>query len=138
MQREEINYLAQLVQKDELKKLYEKIRTKYTIKILSKPIEQTLLVPIIDPISGGEFYAGEVLVTSSVVELEETKGWSMIQDSDEKLSLYTAVLDAAFEAKIFQNEIKELLEKAKKEKQKENQKINQKINATKVVFDLMN
>lgn len=137
MKREDVNSLAQLVAKAELKKLYTKINEKHTIKVLTAPTEQTLLVPVKDPISGGEFYSGEVLVTSTIVSVDDIKGWSMVMDSNNKLSLYTAVLDASFEANIFKDEIKTLLKSAKKAEEKSNKEQNKKVNSTRVSFDLM-
>ncbi|WP_072680672.1 phosphonate C-P lyase system protein PhnG [Arcobacter sp. LA11] len=137
MKREDVNDLAQFVKLDKLQNLYKKIKKNHDVRILTTPTEQTLLVPVKDPISGGSFYSGEVLVTSTIVEVEKTKGWSMVMDSNEKLSLYVAVLDACFEKNIFKDEIKELLKEAKKEIMKETKKQNQKINSTRVSFDLM-
>ncbi len=137
MKREEINHLAQLVQIDKLKKLYEKIDKNFKVKILTAPSEQTLLVPVKDPITNGSFYSGEVLVTSTIVQVQEEKGWSMVMDSNEDLSLYVAVLDACFEKKIYKDEIKDLLKEAKKIEEKKNKKINRKVNSTRVSFDLL-
>ncbi len=137
MKREEINHLAQLVQIDKLKKLYEKIDKNFKVKILTAPSEQTLLVPVKDPITDGSFYSGEVLVTSTIVQVQEEKGWSMVMDSNEDLSLYVAVLDACFEKKIYKDEIKDLLKEAKKIEEKKNKKINRKVNSTRVSFDLL-
>ena len=100
MKREDINNLAQLVQFEKLENLYKKIDEKNKVQVLTPPTEQTLLVPVKDPISNSDFYAGEVLVTSTIVQVNDTKGWSMVMDTNEKLSLYTAVIDAAFEADI--------------------------------------
>ena len=83
---------------------------------MTAPTEQTLLVPVKDPISNSEFYAGEVLVTSTIVQVENTKGWSMVMDSNEKLSLYVAVLDACFESNIYKNEIELILKEIKETK----------------------
>ncbi|PLY05257.1 MAG: hypothetical protein C0625_14610 [Arcobacter sp.] len=137
MKREDINDLAQIVSLEKLEKLYKKIDEKYKVKVLTSPTEQTLLVPVKDPISGGEFYAGEVLVTSTIVQVEDVKGWSMVMDTNEKLSLYTAVLDACFEANILKNEIKSLLKEAKKSIEDKRKKLNRKVNSTRVSFDLM-
>lgn len=137
MKREEINDLAQEVSLDKLEELYKKIDEKYKIEVLTAPTEQTLLVPVKDPISNSEFYAGEVLVTSTIVQVEAHKGWSMVMDSNEKLSLYVAVLDASFEANIYKKEIETLLEEIKEEKALKQKTINQKVNSTRVSFDLM-
>ncbi len=137
MKREDINSFAQLVKIEELKKLYEKIDENHGVKILTAPTEQTLLVPVKDPISNGSFYAGEVLVTSTIVQVKDTKGWAMVIDSNEELSLYIATLDACFEANIYKDEITNILEKAKNKDDKKNSKINQKVNSTRVSFDLL-
>lgn len=137
MKREDINNFAQLVKIEELKKLYEKINENYGVKVLTAPTEQTLLVPVKDPISNGSFYAGEVLVTSTIVQVENTKGWAMVMDSNEELSLYIASLDACFEANIYKNEITNILENAKNNNEEKNRKINQKVNSTRVSFDLL-
>ena len=137
MKREDINNLAQLVKIEELKKLYEKIDENYGVKVLTAPTEQTLLVPVKDPISNGSFYAGEVLVTSTIVQVENTKGWSMVMDSNEELSLYIASLDACFEANIYTDEIINILVNAKNDNEEKNSKTNQKVNSTRVSFDLL-
>lgn len=137
MKREDINSLAQLVKIEKLKNLYEKIDEKYKVKVLSIPTEQTLLVPVKDPISNGSFYAGEVLVTSCIVQVENTKGWSMVMDSDDELSLYIATFDACFEASIYKEEIINLLKEAKKQNDEKTKIINRKVNSTRVSFDLL-
>lgn len=137
MKREDINSLSQIVQIEKLEALYKKIDNEFNVKVLTAPTEQTLLVPVKDPISSSDFYAGEVLVTSTIVQVEETKGWSMIMDTNEELSLYTAVLDAAYEANIFKDEIISILKEAETLEIEKKEKENQKVNATKVSFDLM-
>ncbi len=137
MKREDVNSLAQLVPLTELEKIYKKIDQDYKIKVLTKPTGQTLLVPVKDPISGGSFYAGEVLVTSTIVQVEKTKGWSMVMDLNEEKSLYIAVLDACFEANIYKENIKSLLLDAKQGREESIKKTNKKVNSTRVSFDLM-
>ena len=137
MKREDINNLAQLVQFEKLEKLYKEIDKDNKVQVLTPPTEQTLLVPVRDPISNSDFYAGEVLVTSTIVQVNDTKGWSMVMDTNESLSLYTAVIDAAFEADIFKEKIVTILEEAKSQDSLNKEKINQKVNATRVSFDLM-
>lgn len=137
MKREDINNLAQLVPVIELEEFYGEIDKNYKVKVLTKPTEQTLLVPVKDPISKGEFYAGEVLVTSTIVQVEDTKGWSMVMDLNEKVSLYAAVLDACFEANIYKEKIQALLLDAKRKYEQEIENKNRKVNSTRVSFDLM-
>lgn len=137
MQREEINFIFQKADRVELEKLYKKIDEKLGVNVINQPTSQTLLVPIKDPISGGEFYAGEALVTSCIVEVDHNQGWSMVQDDDESLSLYIASVDAVFEREEFFRDIKNLYIQVVKEIEEQNKQLNQKVNATRVSFDLM-
>ncbi|WP_375722589.1 phosphonate C-P lyase system protein PhnG [Arcobacter sp. KX21116] len=137
IQREDLNYILQEAQLEKLEKLYKKIDKKLGITILSNPSSQTLLVPVKDPISGGEFYAGEVLVTSTIVEVNKNKGWSMVQDENEQLSLYIATLDAVFENEEFKDDITKLCKKTNKKIQEKKNILNKKVNSTRVSFDLM-
>lgn len=137
--REELNFILQRADKKELRKLYKQIKEENVVKILLAPVQQTLLQPIFDPISKGEFYGGEILVTTAIVSIgsKGSKGWAMVQDDNEKVSLHIAVCDAAFGAGYFTKEIENLVKETKKTMQINQKFINQKINATKVSFDLM-
>lgn len=137
IQREDLNYILQEAQIEKLEKLYKKIDKKLGITILSNPSSQTLLVPVKDPISGGEFYAGEVLVTSTIVEINKNKGWSMVQDENVQLSLYIATLDAVFENEEFKDDIIKLCKKTNKKMQERKNILNKRVNSTRVSFDLM-
>lgn len=139
IKREDLNFILQKADIKSLKELYKNIKDKYKVTILQAPTMQTLLQPIVDPISDGEFYAGEVLVTTTIVSVGDSsnKGWAMVQDDDEKLSLYISVCDGAYGAGFLKHEIESLAKKTKINMQIKQQKINQKINSTKVSFDLM-
>lgn len=137
MKREALNYILQNANKNNLETLYKKIDEKYEVKIINQPTSQTILVPVKDPITLGEFYAGEALVTSCIVKVSSYQGWAMVQDDNEDLALYIATIDAVFECGEFENEIKNIYEQTVKLLQKEEELLHKKINATKVSFDLM-
>ncbi len=137
MKREELNYIFQHAKLEDIKQLHKKIDKKYGVVVINKPTSQTLLVPVKDPISQGEFYAGEALVTSTIVEVNKQKGWSMVQDDNEKISLYIATIDAVFDSKEFEDEIKDIYEQTTKKLEKKRKQLNQKVNSTRVSFDLM-
>lgn len=137
MKRESLNYIFQCAKRSNVEALFQHIEKEYTITVLQQPTAQTLLQPIIDPISKSPFYAGEVLVTTAIVQVGQCKGWAMVMDDDEKLSLMIATLDACFEAGIFQEEMHALYKKTEHKIAKEMAKTNQRIHATKVNFDLM-
>lgn len=137
MEREELTFILQHSELVKLESLYKKIDQMYGVTIINQPTSQTLMVPIKDPISGGEFYAGEVLVTSAIVSVSNEKGWAMVQDDNDKLSLYIASIDAVFESRKFENEITELYLETIQKIEKEKVILNQKVNSTRVSFDLM-
>jgi len=137
MKREALNYIFQCATKSSLEALFRKIEQKYTITVLQQPTSQTVLQPVIDPISHSPFYAGEILVTTSIVQVENAKGWAMVMDDNPKLSLMIAVLDACFEAGFYLEEMETLYTKTEQKIAKEVARNNQSIHATKVSFDLL-
>lgn len=137
MRREDLNFVLQHSDIEKLYSLYTKIDKSLGVTIINQPTSQTLLVPIKDPVSDGEFYSGEVLVTSSIVSVNGNQGWSMVQDENKKLSIYIATLDAVFESKEFEEDIKDLYEQTIKKLEISNGILNQKVNSTRVSFDLM-
>lgn len=141
MKREDLNYILQKADFTALEELYNKINNELKIAVLQSPVQQTLLQPIFDPISKGEFYGGEILVTTTIVQLSKGdntyKGWAMVQDDNEKLSLYIAVCDGCFGADFFKEEIEALAAKTVQNIQKMQKESNKRVNATRVNFDLM-
>jgi len=137
MNRRDINFVLQNSEITNLKNVYEKIKAEQSIKVMQEPDTQTLLLPVKDPISEGEFYAGEVLVTTTTVEVNGSKGWAMVMDDNSELSMMIAVIDGCFASGLYIDTIKRLFSAADTnicESRKEN---NQMTNATKVNFELM-
>ena len=139
IKREELNFILQHADAKNLKELYKKIKDNYEVTVLQAPTTQTLLQPVNDPISEGSFYAGEILVTTTIVSVGNStnKGWAMVEDENEKLSLYISVCDGAYGSGIMKHEIASLVKQTTINMKIEQHKINQKVNATKVDFDLM-
>ncbi|MDX1809664.1 MAG: phosphonate C-P lyase system protein PhnG [Sulfurospirillaceae bacterium] len=139
MRREELNFILQKTDLSELRELYKNIKKKHVVTILQSPTQQTLLQPVYDPISNGEFYGGEILVTTTIVTVgnQSNKGWAMVLDDHEKLSLYIAVCDGAYAAGYFKDEIIKLVKDSKRKILLSQLEENKKVNSTKVSFDLM-
>ncbi len=137
--REDLNFILQMADLKKLKKLYENIKNRFKIDIVQAPTQQTLLQPIKDPISKGEFYGGEILVTTAIVAIKDVKckGWAMVLDDNKELSLYIATCDAVFEDGYFKDDIKRLIEETKIDIKIKEKEQNRKINSTRVNFDLM-
>lgn len=139
MQREKLNFLLQKADFEKLHILYKKIKKEHKVTLLQSPTQQTLLQPIHDPISQGEFYGGEILVTTTIVTIDNNtnKGWAMVLDDNPKRSLYIAVCDGAFGAGFLKDEIKKLAKEATDNIKESQTKENQKVNSTRVSFNLM-
>jgi alpha-D-ribose 1-methylphosphonate 5-triphosphate synthase subunit PhnG len=137
MKREDLNFYLQKVPAQEIFQLCEKINNEARVDIIQKPTRQTLLLPVKDPINKGSFFSGEVLVTSTIVQVNSENGWAMVLDENNELSRAVAILDGAFAAGILQEPILRLAEKGKNIIRDEEEKINRKVEATRVSFDLM-
>lgn len=135
--REDLNNFLQHVECSSLKELADVIVDKHNIQVIQKPNPQTLLVPVHDPVSSTEFYAGEVLVTAAVVKVEAGNGWGMVMDDNGELALQIAILDGAWDADLYRDEIAALVEAGRivlADKQTIEQ---EKVSATRVNFDLL-
>lgn len=137
MQREEINFFLQKVPVQELYALSGRIELENEVNIIQIPTQQTLLVPVKDPVTGGAFYGGEVLGTSTIVQVNGINGWALVMDKDIQRSKSIAVLDGAFAANIYKDEIVSLAEQGKQFFEINKKKINRKADDTRVSFDLM-
>ena len=137
MEREQLNYFLQQVPSAILTALCEKIGAEAGVEIIQKPTSQTLLVPVHDPINQGTFIGGEVLVCSSIVQVNGVNGWAMVMDDNPDLSTSLAVLDAAFAAGIRTMDIAELANRGKEVIDTRNADMNTRVHSTRVAFDLL-
>lgn len=135
--REDINELLQEVNLDQIQHLAEQINQQAGVRILQNPTQQTLMVPVLDPVTNTKFYCGEVLMTSAVVQVESTNGWAMVMDDNPELALNVAILDGAWGADISRESIQELVVLGHRKKTCRIQKEQAEVAATKVNFDLM-
>lgn len=135
--REDLNDLLQEADFTEVKLLAGKIRKNEDVRILQNPTQETLMVPVNDPITRGRFYSGEILATSTVVQVNGTNGWSMVMDDNPDLSLSMAILDGAWGSDCLREQIEKVALKAKKSRSIRQQRQQGEVAATAVKFDLM-
>ena len=74
MKREDLNFFMQQVPAGELAELRQRIEERAAVRCVQQPTAQTLLVPVRDPVTGGAFLAGEVLVPSAIVTVDGSNG----------------------------------------------------------------
>ena len=137
MKREEINFCLQKVPEAELFALCEKVALKAQVVLIQKPTQQTLLLPVKDPITDGEFLSGEVLVTSAIVQVNSVNGWAMVMDQKSEVARAIATLDGAFAAGVYTTQIMSLVDQGKDALEEDLAEENRKVEDTRVSFDLM-
>ncbi|MEE4315132.1 MAG: phosphonate C-P lyase system protein PhnG [Desulfofustis sp.] len=137
MEREALNYYLQHVPIEQLQDECGAVAGCAHVEFIGKATPQTLLVPARDPITGGTFFAGEVLVTSCIVRVNEVPGWAMVMDDRPELAGLVATLDAAFAAGIRIAEITALAGNGSRVLAQHNSEMNRRTSATRVSFDLL-
>lgn len=137
MEREDLNFLLQNAPMEEINGLCDQIKERAAVKVVQKPTPQTLMVPVKDPINGGEFLGGEVLVTSAIVQVDGNNGWAMVMDDSSELALHLAIIDGAFGAGIAVDDIVRVGELGRWAYNTEKEKLNGQVASTRVAFDLL-
>lgn len=137
MEREELNFFMQKSPVPEITRLCNEIKEHATVQMIQKPTPQTLLVPVKDPINGGTFLGGEVLVTSAIVQVNGKNGWAMVVDDSPEMATHLAILDGAFSAGIQVDEIVRIAEQGRQHFNSEKEKENEQVAGTRVAFDLL-
>ncbi len=137
MERESLNFYLQQAEPETLGEVCRNVEKQAVVTLLQEPTVQTLMLPVDDPVNGGGFYAGEVLVTSAIVQVGDSKGWAMVMDENPELATRVAILDAAFAADIERAAITTLVENGRKGYQQRTRTLASQVAATRVSFDLM-
>lgn len=137
MTREECNFFLQQADRGDVFRLQESIMTTTEVQIVEKGAAQTLLMPVSDPVTGGSFYAGEVLVTSSLVRVGGENGWGMVMDDEPQLATAIAILDGAWAANICRQQITALAVEGRNNHQQKTAELAARVEETRVSFDLL-
>ena len=99
----------------------EKIKRKHSIVIVKEPSKTLALIKMRESVKSSLFYMGEVIVAECIVELDRVKGMAVSMGNDFEKILNMAVIDAACNKGVFEEEAtllaleKEQLIKAQKE-----------------------
>jgi alpha-D-ribose 1-methylphosphonate 5-triphosphate synthase subunit PhnG len=73
------------------------VATAERVEILQEPAPSLVMMEVSDPVSGGSFYAGEVLVTSCQALIDGRLGYATAIGDDEDRARAAALLDAALQ-----------------------------------------
>lgn len=89
----------------------EKYKNNYSVVILKEPRKTLTMIKMREPVKNSLFYIGEVIVTEAVIELDGTKGIAVAMGDDFDKTLYMAIIDAAYNKGIFEEDYLIELEK---------------------------
>lgn len=137
MHREELNFYLQQADQGMITDLSRRIQAEQEVFLIQKPMAQTLLLPVHDPVVSGSFYGGEVLVTSVLVRVNDCEGWAMVMDEEDDLAFDIAVLDGAWAAGIERIAIELLAGQGRDGHEQKCREQAAEIDRTRVSFDLM-
>ncbi|MBU1138898.1 MAG: phosphonate C-P lyase system protein PhnG [Proteobacteria bacterium] len=137
MNREELNFYLQQADLRGVADLSHRIEAEQQVLLIQKPMAQTLLLPVQDPVASGSFYGGEILVTSVIVRVNGCDGWAMVMDEEEDLAFHIAVLDGAWAAGLERSAIEQLAWQGRVGHEQRCREQAAEIDKTRVSFDLM-
>jgi alpha-D-ribose 1-methylphosphonate 5-triphosphate synthase subunit PhnG len=86
------------------RELVNEIARNYDIHVLATPQQALTMVKLRETAQKSLFYLGEVLVTETKVEINNTLGIGIVVGDEEEFSYQLAVIDAAYEANLVETE----------------------------------
>lgn len=120
------------------RELVSEIESNYEIHVLAAPQQALTMVKLRETAKKSLFYLGEVLVTETKVQINNTFGIGIVVGDEEEFSYQLAVIDAAYEANLVENGKWTLLfEEEEKQIQKNRALKEASILKTKVNFEMM-
>jgi len=87
-----------------LAELSGELKEKHSIMIIKEPARTLTMIKMREPVRESLYYIGEVMVSEAVVELDGTKGMAVTMGDDYDRTLNMAIIDAACNGGVFQNE----------------------------------
>jgi len=80
------------------KSMAEQICKIYDVRVIQEPKNGLVMIKMRESSQRKLFYLGEILVTECKVQINEALGVGLVQDHQEELAYYLAVIDAAYNA----------------------------------------
>jgi alpha-D-ribose 1-methylphosphonate 5-triphosphate synthase subunit PhnG len=120
------------------RELVNEIARNYDIHVLATPQQALTMVKLRETAQKSLFYLGEVLVTETKVEINNTLGIGIVVGDEEEFSYQLAVIDAAYEANLVETEKWTSLFEEEEKRINENRILKEaSILKTKVNFEMM-
>ena len=79
---------------EKLEKIYSMIKDTSSISIIKEPNLATVMVRANESVKNTTFNLGEILVTECSVKVDESLGYGIVSENNNKKAIYLAVIDA--------------------------------------------
>lgn len=135
MEKKRLFKILSKAESEKVAELGKKIRDKYPVTVIKKPEKTLAMIKMREPVQNSLFYLGEVIISEASVSIDGTVGRAAAMGDDFEKTLNMAVIDAACNKGIFEDE-KILLEWEAKQNEI-TEKENAMLQKTKVNFHSM-
>ena len=102
MKKRRISKILARASKEQVKRLADEIKEKYSPVIIKAPEKSLTMIRMREPVQESLFYLGEVIVSEAIVDLDGAKGVAVMMGDDFDKVLDMAVIDAACNKGVFQ------------------------------------
>lgn len=122
MEKRHLSKILSRADRAVVKELADGIKSQYSPVIIKNPEKSLVMIRMREPVKESLFHLGEVIVCEAIVELEGTKGMAVLMGDDFDKVLDMAVIDAACNKGVFdqQDRLLELEAEQKLHEEKEN------------------
>jgi alpha-D-ribose 1-methylphosphonate 5-triphosphate synthase subunit PhnG len=96
--RPRLSRLCALGDATRLERLATEVGAGHPVVTVQEPTTELVLMESADPVSGGSFYVGDVLLTTALVEIDGAVGCGVVMGDEPARAQAAAVLDATLNA----------------------------------------
>ena len=111
MEKKRLFKILSKAESEKVAELGKKIRDKYPVTVIKKPEKTLAMIKMREPVQNSLFYLGEVIISEASVSIDGTVGRAAAMGDDFEKTLNMALIDAACNKGIFEDEQNEITEK---------------------------
>lgn len=104
MEKKRLFKIMSKADRDIIISIAEDIKKKKEIVVVKSPEKVLTMIKMREPVKESLFYLGEVIVTEATVSIDGVNGTAVAMGDDYEKTLGMAIIDAAFNCNLFENE----------------------------------
>lgn len=135
MEKKRLSRVLARADSSAVRAMADKIKSEYSPVIVKAPEKSLAMIRMREPVRQSLFYLGEVVVSEAIVDIDGAKGMAVLMGDDFDKVLDMAVIDAACNRGVFQDDA--TLERWEREQNMALEKENALFQKTKVDFRSM-